>query len=255
MIDYDTFGYVINDTNHSIAIQPGGSLMKNTYMRFIIVCWILLLLPSVVFAAQNLPDEFVYLNDMIPGIRLEMRYYTDNNFTGRRVDGYLKPVCIISKPAAEAIRCVQDELKPFGLELKIFDAYRPQMAVDNFVRWAADIKDVKMKKQYYPEVDKSRLFKDGYIASKSGHTRGSTIDLTIIQAVSGRELDMGGPFDFFGPVSWPDSELVPADKLANRLLLRTLMVKYGFKPYEKEWWHFTLNNEPFPETYFNFPVE
>ncbi|HEY9161525.1 MAG TPA: M15 family metallopeptidase [Desulfomonilia bacterium] len=214
-----------------------------------------LLIPAVINAAQPLPEGFVYLDDVIPGIRLEMRYYSDNNFTGRRVDGYLKPRCIISKPAALALKKVQDDLLPFGLELKIFDAYRPQAAVDNFIRWAADIGDTKMKKEYYPDVDKTNLFRDGYIASRSGHTRGSTVDLTIIQSGSGKELDMGGTFDFFGPVSWPDSSLVQADKKANRLLLRTLMIMYGFKPYDKEWWHFTLANEPYPNTYFNFPVE
>jgi D-alanyl-D-alanine dipeptidase len=213
------------------------------------------LIPTGINAAQPLPEGFVYLDDVIPGVKLEMRYYTENNFTGRRVDGYLKPRCIITEPAAQALKNVQNDLLAFGLELKIFDAYRPRMAVDNFARWAADIKDTKMKKEYSPDVDKSTLFKDGYIASKSGHTRGSTVDLTIIQSDSGKELDMGGTFDFFGPVSWPDSTLAPADKRANRLLLRTLMIKYGFKPYEKEWWHFTLANEPFPKTYFNFPVE
>ncbi len=213
------------------------------------------LIPTGINAAQTLPEGFVYLNDVIPDVKLEMRYYTDNNFTGRRVDGYLKPRCIISRPAAQALKNVQNDLLAFGLELKIFDAYRPQMAVNNFARWAADVNDTKMKEQYYPDVDKSTLFKDGYIASKSGHTRGSTVDLTIIESDSGKELDMGGAFDFFGPISWPDSRLAPADKRANRLLLRTLMIKYGFNPYEKEWWHFTLANEPFPKTYFNFPVE
>jgi len=230
--------------------------MNNRGKHFVLTLIVLaLLIPAGINAAQLLPEGFVYLDDVIPGIRLEMRYYSDNNFTGRRVDGYLKPRCIISKPAALALKKVQDDLLPFGLELKIFDAYRPQAAVDNFIRWAADIGDTKMKKEYYPDVDKTNLFRDGYIASRSGHTRGSTVDLTIVQSGSGKELDMGGTFDFFGPVSWPDSSLVPAVKRANRLLLRTLMIKYGFNPYEKEWWHFTLANEPYPNTYFNFPVE
>jgi D-alanyl-D-alanine dipeptidase len=233
-----------------------GAIMNNRGKHFVLTLIVLaLLIPAGINAAQLLPEGFVYLDDVIPGIRLEMRYYSDNNFTGRRVDGYLKPRCIISKPAALALKKVQDDLLPFGLELKIFDAYRPQAAVDNFIRWAADIGDTKMKKEYYPDVDKTNLFRDGYIASRSGHTRGSTVDLTIVQSGSGKELDMGGTFDFFGPVSWPDSSLVPAVKRANRLLLRTLMIKYGFNPYEKEWWHFTLANEPYPNTYFNFPVE
>ncbi len=230
--------------------------MNNRVKHFVLTLIVLaLLIPAGIVTAQTLPEGFVYLDDVIPGIRLEMRYYTDNNFTGRRVDGYLKPVCIISKPAALALKNVQNDLLAFGLELKIFDAYRPQAAVDNFIRWAADTGDTKMKKEYYPDVDKTNLFRDGYIASRSGHTRGSTVDLTIIQSGSGKELDMGGPFDFFGPISWPDSSMVPAVMRANRLLLRTLMIRYGFNPYEKEWWHFTLANEPFPKTYFNFPVE
>jgi D-alanyl-D-alanine dipeptidase len=230
--------------------------MNSRVKRFVLSLIVLAsLIPAGVVTSQTLPEGFVYLDDVIPGIKLEMRYYTDNNFTGCRVDGYLKPRCIITEPAAQALKSVQSDLMVFGLELKIFDAYRPQAAVDNFIRWAADVRDTKMKKEYYPDVDKTNLFKDGYIASRSGHTRGSTVDLTIIQSGSGKELDMGGPFDFFGPVSWPDSSLVPAVKRANRLLLRTLMIRYGFNPYEKEWWHFTLANEPFPKTYFNFPVE
>lgn len=226
------------------------------WKRFFLAIFVFLLLfPSGPKAAQSLPDGFVYLSDAVSGIRLEMRYCTDNNFTGKRVEGYLNCRCIISKPAALALKNVQNELLPFGLELKIFDAYRPQMAVDSFVKWASDLNDLKMKEQYYPDVDKANLFRDGYIAAKSSHSRGSTVDLTIIQSGSGRELDMGGAFDLFGPVSWPDSKLATADKRANRLLLRTLMIKYGFNPYAQEWWHFTLANEPYPDTYYNFPVE
>ncbi len=222
------------------------------FLALIIIAW---LNPAALNSAQPLPDGFVYLDKAIPGIKLEMRYYSENNFTGKRVDGYLKPRCIISEPAAGALKNVQNDLAAFGLELKIFDAYRPQMAVDSFVRWAADLGDVKMKKQYYPDVDKADLFKEKYIAEKSSHTRGSTVDLTIIISDTGKELDMGSTFDFFGPVSWPDSRLAPADKRANRLLLRTLMIKYGFIPYAQEWWHFTLGNEPYPDSYFNFPVQ
>lgn len=223
-------------------------------------CWIGLLVlaflsPVCSLAAPTLPDGFVYLEDVIPSIRLEIRYCSDNNFTGRQVDGYLKPRAILTRKAATALKGVQDELLPFGLGLKIFDAYRPQRAVDNFVRWAADLNDTKAKTQYYPEVAKPDLFKEGYIADKSSHSRGSTVDLTIIELSSGVELDMGSPFDFFGPISWPASTLVPAPELAHRLLLRTLMMKHGFNPYAQEWWHFTLAGEPHPDTYFDFPVQ
>lgn len=223
-------------------------------------CWLVLfcfvLLGSAVPAAAGpLPDGFVYLEDVVPSARLDMRYFTDNNFTGRPVDGYLKPRCIITREAGLALKQVQDDLVPFGLGMKVFDAYRPQRAVDNFVRWAADLGDTKTKAQYYPGVAKENLFKEGYIAAKSSHSRGSTVDLTIIEVSSGAELDMGSPFDFFGPISWPDSPLVAPEKRAHRLLLRALMVKYGFRPYAQEWWHFTLEREPYPDTYFDFPVE
>lgn len=206
-------------------------------------------------ASPLLPDGFVYLEDVIPAIRLEIRYCSNNNFIGRPVDGYRKPRAILTREAAAALQGVQEELVPFGFGVKVFDAYRPQRAVDNFVRWAADLDDTKAKVQYYPDVAKQDLFKDGYIAARSSHSRGSTVDLTIVELSSGAELDMGSPFDFFGPASWPASTLVPPSRLANRLLLRTLMMKYGFNPYEQEWWHFTLAGEPYPETYFDFPVE
>jgi zinc D-Ala-D-Ala dipeptidase len=223
-------------------------------------CWLALfvfvLMNSIAsMASPPLPDGFVYLEEVVPSIRLEMRYFSDNNFTGRPVDGYLKPRCIVTKEAAAALKGVQDELSPFGLGIKVFDAYRPQRAVDNFVRWAADLNDTILKPRYYPDVAKQDLFKEGYIAAKSSHSRGSTVDLTIIELSSGAELDMGSSFDFFGPISWPGSALVPPPKLAHRLLLRTLMMKYGFNPYAQEWWHFTLAGEPYPETYFDFPVE
>jgi len=145
-----------------------------------------------------------------------------------------------------------------NLELKIYDAYRPQRAVDHFVRWAKDHKDRKMKARYYPDVVKKDLFKKGYIAKRSGHSRGSAVDLTIITRVSGRnteELDMGSVFDFFSPLSWPGNSSISPSSRAHRMLLQTLMKKHGFKPYSREWWHFTLKDELFPKTYFNFPVE
>ena len=223
-------------------------------------CWLALFVlvlvnPIASMASPPLPDGFVYLEDIISSIKLEIRYFSDNNFTGRPVDGYLKPRAILTREAAAALKGVQDELLPFRLGLKVFDSYRPQRAVDNFVRWAADLNDTKAKTRYYPEVAKQDLFKEGYIAAKSSHSRGSTVDLTVIELSSGAELDMGGSFDFFGPISWPDSTLVPPSRLAHRLLLRTLMMKHGFNPYAQEWWHFTLANEPYPETYFDFPVE
>jgi D-alanyl-D-alanine dipeptidase len=163
----------------------------------------------------------------------------------------------MSMQAAQALKNVQDELKPFGLGLKVFDTYRPQQSVAHFVRWAKDLEDTRMKAQYYPDVDKRDLFRDGYIASRSSHTRGSTVDLTLVSRTLKpfEELDMGSEWDYFDTVSWPENLSLNAQQRANRLLLRTLMLKHNFRALDTEWWHFTFNDEPFPDTYFNFPVQ
>lgn len=208
--------------------------------------------------AVALSKGFVYADEMIPDMRLDLRYAGTHNFVGEPIDGYRKARCIMTEEAAKALKKVQEELRPFGLGIKVFDAYRPQMAVDHFVRWAGNVQDIRMKAEFYPDVDKRNLFKDGYIAAKSGHSRGSTVDLTIVSLTGGdadRELDMGSGFDFFGLSSWPDSPQVASIPRAHRLLLRMVMERHGFKPYPQEWWHFTLKGEPWPETYFNFLVQ
>ncbi len=215
----------------------------------------LILITSFTACSQNLPKGFTYLSDIDTTIQQEMRYITHNNFIGKPIDGYKNPKIIVSAPTAEALKKVQSKLSKFGLSLKIFDAYRPQQAVDHFVRWAKVLNDTLMKRQYYPDVDKKDLFKLDYIASKSGHTRGSTVDLTIIDRKTGKELDMGSSFDFFGTPSHPFYENLSKEQRSNRMLLRNLMLEAGFKPYSKEWWHFTLKNEPYPDTYFNFPIK
>ncbi len=202
----------------------------------------------------KLPQGFVYVADLIPGALLDIRYYGSNNFVGARVDGYFAPRAILSRKAAEALKNVAGELAAQGFALKIFDAYRPQTAVNHFVRWAGDPRDITAKSAFYPEVDKSRLFEEGYIASRSGHSRGSTVDLTIVDVASGKELDMGSPFDFFGPVSHHGAKGISPIQTANRKVLRDVMEKHGFKIYPEEWWHYTLANEPYPDTYFDFPV-
>jgi D-alanyl-D-alanine dipeptidase len=213
------------------------------------------LFPALVFS-QELPEGFVYVESIIPDICTELRYSTDRNFMGRPVAGYLGTRCILTREAAEALKKVQNELRQFGMGLKIFDAYRPQCAVDDFVRWGEDLPDTKMQTEYYPHVRKEDLFNEGYIAKKSSHSRGSTVDLTIICLdEQSAELDMGTHFDFFGPEAWPGSPLVSSVHRAHRMLLQLLMNKHGFDFYPKEWWHFTLRNEPFPDTYFNFPVQ
>ncbi|MHC3994196.1 M15 family metallopeptidase [Thiomicrolovo sp. ZZH C-3] len=213
-----------------------------------------LILFSVGTASDMVPPDFVDLKKAVPSLRIEARYFGSNNFVGRPVDGYEAPRCYLTRPAAGALKQAETALAPFGLGLKVFDAYRPQRAVDHFVRWAKDLDDTKMKAAYYPRVAKSVLFKAGYIAARSGHSRGSTVDLTLIDLESGAELDMGTGFDFFGPESWPESMAVTAQQRANRLLLRRVMTGAGFRPLPEEWWHFTLENEPYPDRYFDFPI-
>jgi D-alanyl-D-alanine dipeptidase len=205
-----------------------------------------------------LPKGFVYVDEMIPDLRLDLRYAGSHNFVGERIDGYRKQRCILTREAAEALKKVQEELRPFGLGLKVFDAYRPQRAVDQFVRWARDVSDTRMKGEFYPDIRKKDLFRDGYIAAKSSHSRGSTVDLTIVSLKGedpDRELDMGSGFDFFGLRSRPEYPGIPPSLRAHRMLLQMVMKKYGFQPYPREWWHFTLKGEPYPETCFNFPVQ
>lgn len=199
-----------------------------------------------------LPDSFVFVDQVVPAVSIDLRYTGSDNFLGRPVQGYQQARAVLSAPAAKALAKVQEELQPFGLGVHVFDAYRPQRAVNDFVQWANDLDDTRMKAQYYPRVQKQNLFKEDYIAERSGHSRGSTIDLTLTSRDTGELLDMGSGFDFFGVESWPDHAGITAQQRANRLLLRSVMLKHGFKPYPKEWWHFTLENEPFPDTYFDF---
>lgn len=211
----------------------------------------------VVEAQQKsiLPKGFVYITDHIPHIEVELKYCGSHNFIGRPIDGYVQPKAIFTQKATTALQQVEKELNAKGLGLKIFDAYRPQAAVNHFKRWAKDINDTLMRQEFYPTVDKRLLFKQGYIASKSGHSRGSTIDLTIINLKTKKELDMGTAFDFLGAESAHDHPKLSQEQKKNRKLLKDIMVKYGFRPYSKEWWHYTLNNEPFKDTYFNFNVQ
>lgn len=217
---------------------------------------ILQMLIAVSQAGAAPPSGFVAVREAVSGIVVDLRYRGAANFVGEPIDGYEADRCYLTVEAATALSRVQDDLRGFGLGLKVFDAYRPQRAVDHFARWARDPQATATKARYYPEVDKSHLFRDGYIARRSGHSRGSTVDLTLVALEGGvaRELDMGTPFDFFGPASHGDSRAVTGQQRANRLLLQTLMVKHGFRPLAEEWWHFTLADEPYPETYFDFPV-
>ena len=224
---------------------------------------------------ENDSSAFVSLTDAVPDAILEIRYYGTYNFVGARIDGYEQPTALITREAGAALRAVSDELVAKGYRLKIYDAYRPQKGVDHFVRWAEDLSDTRMKPYFYPDLDKSVLFDQEYIMLKSGHTRGSTVDLTLFDMTTEKEVDMGGTFDWFGPESHPDfcgnpetgeytgdnskSPSVPKrsitpEQFENRMILRRAMLSHGFKPLDTEWWHFTLADEPFPDTYFTFPV-
>ena len=202
----------------------------------------------------EIPEGFVYIKDIVTNIKIDLKYYTKHNFVGKKIIGYNSPVAISTKETALALKEIQKDLKHFNYGLKIFDSYRPQQAVDHFVRWAKN-NNRKMKSSHYPNVKKINLFKEGYIASKSGHTRGSTVDLTIIDLNNGKELDMGTIYDYFGKESWIEYTGLTVHQRKNRLLLQSVMNKYGFKSLKEEWWHFTLSNEPFPNKYFNFMVE
>ena len=205
--------------------------------------------------ADKLPDGFTYIDREIPGVVYEIRYAGSNNFIGKPVDGYKRAQAILSKPAAEALARVQKELIQKDYMLKIFDAYRPQTAVNHFIEWARDTSDTLMKQDFYPDVPKRDLFERGYIASRSGHSRGSTVDLTLVHVGNCEEVDMGSTYDFFGEISHHNSAQVTQTQKRNRELLKNIMRKYGFRSYSEEWWHYTFTPEPYPRTYFDFPVE
>ncbi len=200
------------------------------------------------------PSGFVLLSDFIPQIVQEIRYYSSYNFIGDRIDGYEEPCAILTKEAARALRQVSNEMIVQGYRLKIFDAYRPACAVRQFVLWGIEDQDIRMKPYFYPALEKQTLFRDGYIASKSSHSRGSAVDLTLLDMQSGKELDMGSPFDLFSEVSHPSYRGVTDEQYENRMLLQQAMVRAGFVPLDCEWWHFMLKDEPYPDTYFEFPV-
>ena len=209
---------------------------------------------------QKAQEEFrraalVSVTDIVPDVILEIRYYGTYNFVGTRIDGYEAPLAYLTPQAAKALKAVSDDVMRQGYRLKIYDAYRPQCAVDHFLRWSKDPADTLTKRYFYPMLDKPVLFEKDYIMAKSGHTRGSTVDLTLFDMKTEKEVDMGGTFDWFGEESHPDCTGITPEQYANRMILREAMLRHGFKPLESEWWHFTLRDEPFPATYFNYPVQ
>ena len=197
---------------------------------------------------------FVVLAEKVPAVVQEIRYYSTYNFIGERINGYEEPCALITKEAARALLAVSNEMIVQGYRLKIFDTYRPACAVRHFVMWGIEDLDLRMKPYFYPTLEKQDLFAKGFIAGKSGHSRGSTVDLTLLDMKTGREVDMGSPFDLFDEISHPDSKLVTPEQYENRMRLQSVMVRNGFVPIDCEWWHFTLRDEPYPDTYFEFPV-
>ena len=200
------------------------------------------------------PSGFVLLADAVPHIIQEIRYYSTYNFIGERIDGYEEPCALLTREAARALKRVSNELFVQGYRLKIFDAYRPVCAVKHFVLWGIEDQDIRMKPYFYPDLEKQALFSEGYIASRSSHSRGSAVDLTLLDMATGKELDMGSPYDLFSRISHPDYRGVTREQYENRMLLQRVMVRCGFVPIDCEWWHFMLEDEPYPNTYFEFPV-
>lgn len=225
------------------------------------------------------PETFVSLAEVDPTIILDLRYYGNHNFLGKRVLGYQAEKCLLTRPTALALKAVQGALRPYGLSLKAYDCYRPQRAVDTFIAWAKDLNETSMQAEFYPRVPKERIFPEGYLADKSGHSRGSTIDLTVValpaaeqetykvgdalrdcalpmgQRFGDNSLDFGTGYDCFDALANLENASVGVDHRVRRLMLRALMEKNGFKPYPPEWWHFTLKDEPYPDTYFDFEIE
>lgn len=218
-------------------------------------CLVFLFLLQFFLGYSQLPDGFVYANDLIPDLEVDLKYLGSDNFVGQPVDGYRNNCLILTEQTVDALKKIQKALKQQNLAIKVYDGYRPQRAVNHFMRWARDLNDTINKAKFYPDVKKSELFKEDYIASRSGHTKGSTVDITIIDLDTKEELDMGSKFDFFGIQSWVNYKGITEKQKHNRQFLQTIMLKYGFKNYPREWWHFTLKEEPFPNTYFDFPVE
>ncbi len=200
------------------------------------------------------PSGFVLLGDFVPQAIQEIRYYSTYNFIGDRIDGYEQPCALLTAEAARALKSAANELAVQGCRIKVFDAYRPACAVRHFVLWGIEDTDVRMKPFFYPDLEKQELFAKGYIAKLSSHSRGSAVDLTLLDMATGKELDMGSPFDFFGEISHPSYTGITPEQYENRMILQRAMLRAGFEILDCEWWHFKLKNEPYPDTYFEFPV-
>jgi len=224
-------------------------------MKKIFLIMLFLIVSPFVFADTISTDksDFQKVSDVIYDVAYDIRYYSDNNFTGHRINGYKAPVAYMTKDSLKALSVAADDLRKQGYRLLIWDTYRPQKAVDDFVEWINNPNNPG-DKTFYPKLKKSQLLEGQYIMAKSGHSRGSTVDLTIIKK-DGSFVDMGGTFDLFSEISHPDYKKLTKEQKKNRKILHDAMIKAGFKGIDSEWWHFTLKNEPYKDTYFNFDVE
>ncbi len=237
-------------------------MIKRTWV-LVLLCLLPLidLMLSFSPSAQATLDGFVEVGQFIPSIQLDIKYYTEDNFIGEPIDGYTAGICLLTREATSALLQVQTDLLSQGYSLQIYDGYRPQRAVDHFVRWAADLSDTRMQDRFYPHVAKQDLFTQGYIARRSSHSRGSTVDLTLVQIDPQTDppkitpIDMGSEFDFFNPISHTFNDQITEAQRTNRMRLKQAMERHGFRNYPQEWWHYTLIDEPYPHTYFDFPVE
>ncbi|MFA5629895.1 MAG: M15 family metallopeptidase [Porticoccaceae bacterium] len=245
-------------------VNPGQAISQGPHRWHWLLALLILAVPGLGVTAEKpiapdqRPDDIVDAATLIPGLVLDIRYTTDFNFVGEAIDGYIKPKCLLTRRAAKALRTVQEALEVDGMGLKIFDCYRPQRAVDHFVRWAADTSDTRMKETFYPSVAKDKLFELGYIAERSGHSRGSTLDVTLVKVKSAsdyEELDMGTRYDFFDELSHTDNPAASTVARNNRQRLKAVMESHGFVNLPEEWWHYTLRDEPYSDVYFDFPVE
>ncbi len=223
--------------------------------KLLLLVLILFCITQTTIASQTSYDksDFVPVYTMINDAVYDIRYYSNYNFTGKKINGYKAPVAYMTKESLKALSQAADDLRKQGYRLLIWDTYRPQKAVNNFVTWINNPNDAG-DKSFYPNLEKSDLLKGQYIMEKSGHTKGSTVDLTLIKK-DGSFVDMGGTFDLFSEISHPDYKKLTKEQKKNRKILHDAMIKAGFKGIDSEWWHFTLKNEPYPDTYFDFDVE
>ena len=240
-------------------ISPKSKIIISVSIVAIFLIALIVIILVVTLEDEKIPEDmdhsnFVIVNDVIPDVLLELRYFTSFNFVGARIDGYEEPVALLTKEAAEGLKKASERFKERDLIIKIWDSYRPKSAVDHFVRWSKDFNDYKMKDYFFPDLTKEEVFAQGFVATKSGHSRGSTLDMTLVYKKNGTELDFGTGFDFFGNRSNTNSTLVTEEQHLNRIYLKEVMEESGFENLPEEWWHYTLKNEPFPNTYFNFPV-